>query len=256
VDLEGRNFSSSNESTPGSDKWTFVTILDNQANITITIQHFTTSSSILFANTALALAANTLKLNVKIQNWPFSSSNNSLAVVLERPSSSDQIDSSSDVNGNLEWFTVTFNGTSLFGQFFPYAAVDGRTRILPFILNTSDGSVTALIPHFWQEVELDPNYSVLLESNQPANTEGTPRSKNPTPTILAAVLSTIFGTAVVICVAYFVFPRVRLLLQLRVAQEEVDMEKRRSTAELMAKRMSTISVGGMGEEQEGSAAIL
>jgi len=40
----------------------------------------------------------------------------------------------------------------MYGQFSPYAIVDGRNRIIPFQLNSDNGQVTALIPHFWEEL--------------------------------------------------------------------------------------------------------
>ena len=39
-----------------------------------------------------------------------------------------------------------------YGQFSPDAIVDGRYRIINFHLDNNNGSVTAIVPHFWQEM--------------------------------------------------------------------------------------------------------
>jgi hypothetical protein len=75
---------------------------------------------VTFANTTTNYSANTIKMGIQIQNWPFKSLSNSLIVLFSAtPSTSDEnvcssVDSSEDENDNLKWYTFTINGATLY----------------------------------------------------------------------------------------------------------------------------------------------
>jgi len=227
ADMQSRNFTSTKtESSPTSEKWTFNTTLENRAEIIVVIQHFTSPTLLVFADTPMSFAANTLKVNIKVRSWPFASVQNSLAFVMDAKSPAQGVSRSTlNSQGNVEWLMIEFEGYSLYGQFFPYAVVDNRTRFLPFTLNTNDYSVTAIAPHFWDEIELDPSYSVLLGDGQaPDPNHGGGKHVNKTALIASLVIIGILALAVT--ALYVAYPRIKLELQLREGRASVEMEKK------------------------------
>lgn len=80
--------------------------------------YITSSTSINFANVTTNYAANTLKLNVRIANWPFLTIANSLAIVFDAKNTDVKTESCNlnnhDVNTDLQWFVVSINGTSMY----------------------------------------------------------------------------------------------------------------------------------------------
>ncbi len=77
-----------------------------------------------FANVTTTYPQHTVKLGMRIENWPFRSLRNNLAIVLETNASADatkcqRVRSISDETGNLKWFTVNVEGVSMYlGSFF------------------------------------------------------------------------------------------------------------------------------------------
>jgi len=255
ADIQERNFTSTKTESPSLwEKWTFNSTLDNQAEVIVIIQHFIAPGSITFAETPLDFAANTLKVNIKVRSWPFTSVQNSLAFVMDAKSPSkatQQVSRSSvDSSGNVEWLIITFEEYSLYGQFFPSAVVDNRTRILPFILNASDSSVTAMVPHFWGEVDLDPSYNVLLGDGQASNNFG--RKKAVSKTALEASLLTIGLLALVLTALYFAYPRILLALQLREGRESIQLEKRGSQGYAGERKETTLAMQVSADEGQFS----
>jgi len=256
ADMQERNFTSTKTESPSLwEKWTFNTTLENQAEVIVIIQHFIAPGSITFAETPIEFAANTLKVNIKVSSWPFTSVQNSLAFVMDAKSPSkatQQVSRSSvDSSGNVEWLIITFEEYSLYGQIFPSAVVDNKTRVLPFILNASDSSVTAIVPHFWGEVELDPSYSVLLgDGGAPNNNHG--RKQAVSKTALEASLLTIGLLALVLTALYFAYPRILLALQLREGRESIQLEKRGSQGFAGERKGTTLAMQVSADEGQFS----
>jgi len=173
VDLAGTNFTAaqvvtSDDVASAFQQWMLNATLDNGANLEIYIWQFTSDTSINFANSSVACPANTIKLGLQIQNWPFRNTRNSLEVVLDSQArtnsgiSCNQTDSQSDENGNLRWFTINIDGVIMYGQFLDKAELDGAVRVITFQLDKENNVVTATIPHFWDYAVIDPSYAVLI----------------------------------------------------------------------------------------------
>jgi len=231
VNTQDQVFTSSNESTPLYKAWVLNAILDNQANVTIVIQLFTNSTSLAFANRTANLATNALKIYVEIQDWPFSSINNSLAVVFDIGSPGAPIPAKNvhpflDSGNNLQWMTIDSSSLPMFGEFSPYASVDGRTRILPFVFNNTDGSVTAVIPHFWEVAKFSTSYSVLwpLSTTTPNAGEAVLVEGGGLPrTTYIAIFVPVVCLAIACVLVYLAYPRIVLALQLRHGRRSLQM---------------------------------
>ena len=94
--------------------------------------------------------------------------------------SSTQVKASVDEQGNLKWLKIVVNGIVLYlsnkrggareerrkreragissfffydiviyGQFLDKAVLDGHVRTIRFTLNTTDNTITTIVPHFW-----------------------------------------------------------------------------------------------------------
>jgi len=188
------------EITSYGNKWVCSMLLDNEANVSLTIYRLSKSFNFTIANTTYAFPPNVLKVNVKVQNWPFKSINHSLAIVFETqmaslPNGFTQ-NSSTYESGSLSWFAMNADSISLFGQFSPEASVDGRKRLVYFSMNSTDFSITAVSPHFWQEFEMDPSYSILVDDNN-GNGGGVSQS-----VIIGTVVGVVGGMIVIILAVY------------------------------------------------------
>ncbi len=109
--------------------WTFSTILDNKANLTITVStkwkngrelfytsniyYFSAPATVNFAGSAISIPANTLKITVKVNSWPFKSLTNSLSLEMSAIparsfdfSSSKNVTSQVDPGGSLQWYML------------------------------------------------------------------------------------------------------------------------------------------------------
>lgn len=130
--LEGRNFSTP---TYTSSSWTYNTVLDNLSNLTIFVSYtlpaifirvsfdhyhityYTDPTSVIFANQTIALSGDTLKMNIKIGNWPFKSIQNSLVFVLDtRTNTQTQscINTGENTDGSLQWVLVSIGGVQMY----------------------------------------------------------------------------------------------------------------------------------------------
>jgi len=220
LSLEGRNFTYAQSNTSEYSAWTYNTTLDNEANLSILIRYFTNVTSIQFANETTVYSGNTIKLNVIISNWPFTSLENTLEVVMDARDAAQQastcnIKSQSDPNsGSLQWITITINGEVMYGQFYDRAVVDSRIRVISFALN-DDGTVTAIIPHFWIDAEIDPNFSVLVGTDAKDDCS---KDSGVDAAVYIGVFCSIGGIlAVAVAFKLTLYPRIRTRLQTRKA---------------------------------------
>eukprot|EP00026_Physarum_polycephalum_P010320 Phypoly_transcript_10479.p1 GENE.Phypoly_transcript_10479~~Phypoly_transcript_10479.p1 ORF type:complete len:171 (+),score=31.14 Phypoly_transcript_10479:331-843(+) len=139
------------------------------------------------------------------------------------------LDSNTNSNGSLTWYTLTVNGVAMYGQFSPDAILDGRNRIITFHLNSENGLVTAIIPHFWEEMDLDPTFSVLL--GNAIDKCGKHSSGNKT--IYIAVFVTLGVLAILGVAGYFLYPRVRTYFKVR--KSGVELQSIPSSAPIIEK---------------------
>jgi len=183
----------------------------------VKIRLFSVTTNVTFAGETTAFAPNTIKLSITIQNWPFSSLEHSLAFILrsdtKEETSKCNVDSGTDSSGNLQWVTVTINSTSMYGKFMDTALLDNKTRTVTFSLN-EDGSVTGSIPHFWEQAEIDPSYSVLLGERR--DSCGSNNDNSIKSVIYIATFASLGGVVILSAFAYFfVYPRLKLAILLQ-----------------------------------------
>jgi hypothetical protein len=140
---------------------------------------------------------NTLKLQIDVSFWPFRALSNFLEIILDSSATDSAqttcVRDQADETASLQWLLVVVGGVSLYPHFFSSslsfllpllplssppllvhlvfewlrygtfetkAVTDGRIQPISYSLNSSDHSVAALLPHFWDSAStLPPPFS-------------------------------------------------------------------------------------------------
>ncbi|KAK5578328.1 hypothetical protein RB653_007998 [Dictyostelium firmibasis] len=195
-------------------------------SIVAIIKRFETTTDIVFANEKITMLPSTMKYYITLSNYQFIDKLHSLNLLMYTSISTTQTDdvcSSSkfgDSSSQLssQYIKIQINDISLYGEFIKRAIVDGKvhgvsnrelTEELP--LNTGNNAHTFIaieIPNYKNSIELDPNFSVLLESNSPTdNSVCSSNNSGLSKTQLVGIIigSVFFAVVVAIGVTYLVF---------------------------------------------------
>ncbi|KAF2074753.1 hypothetical protein CYY_003941 [Polysphondylium violaceum] len=198
--------------------------------LNVSIDYFDKDAvNITFANQILTMNPYSLKYSVNISQYSFSSSLNTLQVVLSASIESEKDDNecSSIQTGNTvesesEFIKIQVNDHSLYGRFIKRGIVDGRIRqITNTPLNTYSKSTPSKsqtliginVPHYQKMIQLDPDFSVLLDNR--AATIDSPnavcfekKSKLTGAQIAGIVIGSFALVAiVVVCIVYYLYKR-------------------------------------------------
>ncbi|KAN0031981.1 hypothetical protein ACTFIV_005854 [Dictyostelium citrinum] len=194
--------------------------------IVAVIKKFETSTDIVFANEKITMLPSTMKYNINISNYHFIDKLHSLNLVMYTAISTSQTedvcsassfgDSSSQLSS--QYIKIQINDVSLYGEFIKRAIVDGQTFGISnkkldeeLSLNTGNNAHTFIaieIPNYDYSIELDPNFSVLLESNSPTDNSICSSNKSGlSKTQLAGIIigSVLFAAVIAIGVTFLVF---------------------------------------------------
>jgi len=168
VDVTNLEFDLVFDNTSSSQFWNFSKILDSGANIQIHITFFNSSANVTFGNETFYMAPSTFKLAVTVRDWPFRSTQNSMRVWFENsaggtPLTSCNVDSNTNSDTNLRWLKLNVAGVSLYAQMVEFAMMDGIKRYITY--ETKNMSYAAVLPFFWEDMVLDPNYGFLVDAN-------------------------------------------------------------------------------------------
>eukprot|EP00026_Physarum_polycephalum_P000327 Phypoly_transcript_00327.p1 GENE.Phypoly_transcript_00327~~Phypoly_transcript_00327.p1 ORF type:complete len:1631 (+),score=195.10 Phypoly_transcript_00327:260-5152(+) len=198
--------------------------LGNGASLNVIVSQFEESSTpYTFAGTTTTYPAHTIKLNINVQNWPFLALANSLKVIFDAKNANSNSKSTTCTNdedntGNLQWLLLVVDQTSLYVQFLDSALVDGRVRKISFSFNSSDQTVSAILPHFWEFSEMDPSYNVLLGDVSADEACTGVKTKNKSVSkkvIIAVVVPVVVLILLVVLFLIFVLPRLKTWMKVR-----------------------------------------
>jgi len=118
----------------------------------------------------------------------------------------------------LKWLTITGDKVKLYAQFDNAALVDGRVRKISYSLDNSYMSFQAVLPHFWDFAELDPQFSMVLESQSPSST-------NETALNLEIALPSAFGVVLLLIFLTIGFSRLRTYLRVKKSFKKVQFQQ-------------------------------
>jgi len=201
--------------------WTYNTYY-GPATIIVLFQHFLRPTAVSFANSTTTMATDTIKLTIKVLNWPFQSAENSLVFLLgiqdELANVAGLKDCQFNAGGGLQWLTLTSGDVALYAQFNDKVVVDGTIGYTSFNLN-NDGTISVHVPHFLREMELDPDLSVLITNDRendktPSNRHSSGLTRNTYIIIFVPVAFVVLVLAV-----FFVrYPVRRISLMMQLAK--------------------------------------
>ncbi|KYQ89647.1 hypothetical protein DLAC_09613 [Tieghemostelium lacteum] len=165
----------------------FTSLDKQQTGIKVDIHWYDTPTNITFGSQIIQVQASTLKYNIILDKYNFQSPINSLQLIMSAKFQvSDESDESCSLiefgeeNQNYDYFRMQYNNIGLYGKFIRLALVDNRTtQISNTILSTNDMNdnddstyeslISINVPHYYQNLFLDPDFSLLIDSEN-ANT--------------------------------------------------------------------------------------
>ncbi|KAF2075844.1 hypothetical protein CYY_002830 [Polysphondylium violaceum] len=181
--------------------------------------------AISFANEILTMNPSSLKYSVNITTYSFSSSLNTLQLVMATSIESKDTQCSAQETGNTvdnsEFIKLQVDNHSLYGRFIKRGIIDGRVRAVTnnlllnsdlYLSNSTTSKSSAFIginiPQFSRLVQIDPDFSVLID-NKAANADSLnsicseKKSKLSNAQLAGIIVGSVaFGTAIIACIIY------------------------------------------------------
>jgi len=200
---------------------------DVTTNVNVTIQWFTQSSQIQFGKRVLDINANSMKYNIKMDKYPFKSQLNKLHVVMKAQLSSNGLDEvcsdsrSGNTSDNNQYIQLQVNDHSLYGRFIKTALIDGAEKVISNFIekdtqttssSASSVSVSIQVPFYTKKVELDPDFSLLVDTKPAADQENSICSSSSSSLTKAQLAGIIIGcvgfvAVVTICTIFYIKKR-------------------------------------------------
>ncbi|KAM9946018.1 hypothetical protein ACTFIT_004303 [Dictyostelium discoideum] len=181
--------------------------LSKRTNITVSIKMYKQLTTIQFAGENITIQPSSIKYFISLSDYQFKSNLNTLDLVMYTSIETEKIDDAcfssefGDSSSQLssQYLKIQINDVSLYGEFIKRAIVD--THIVGVlnkvrgnnINSTSNGSsssqyISIQIPNYKTSVELDPNFSVLLESSKIENSTCNKNQSGLTKTQLIGII--------------------------------------------------------------------
>ncbi|KYQ91538.1 hypothetical protein DLAC_07300 [Tieghemostelium lacteum] len=195
-------------------------------NIIITLQYFTEETTLIFANQLLTILPSSIKYNIKLTPYQFSSELNYLQLIMSASIESTSTDSctyqetGTTNDSNNDYVKLQIDNNSLYGRFIKRGVIDNRVRTIENIFfnnnestnSNSNSRIGINIPYFRKSVELDPDFSVLLDitnANDKDNSICHISDKGLTKSQLAGIIigAVAFVSIVAISIAYVIWKK-------------------------------------------------
>ncbi|KAM9983600.1 hypothetical protein ACTFIY_000314 [Dictyostelium cf. discoideum] len=220
------------------DKWIYtpITELKNQyttsilnTNITATLEWFNSSTVIEFANQNLTMNPSTIKYTIEITGeYKFANALNQLQLIMFasfESSKTNEICSNTqfgntNTGDNSNFLKIQIDNHSLYGRFIKRAIIDGEYKsvsnsLLDSSLNSINSAssfqtyIAITVPQFKNQIIIDPDFSVLLDSND-ASSDGTNSICNysssnglSTSQLVGIIIGSVaFSVVIIISIAY------------------------------------------------------
>ncbi|EGC30579.1 hypothetical protein DICPUDRAFT_157675 [Dictyostelium purpureum] len=177
----------SNDSISTQYSYSSIIKKDNKqvSNITATLIWYKESQSIFFAGQQLEMNPSTIKYTINITSYPFSTKLNTLQLIMKASIQTNSTDSCSNAQfGNLtrensDYLKLQVDNHSFYGRFVKRCIIDDTklstltNTILDSSMNdalindhqTSQSYIGININQFTDNVVIDPDFSILLDSN-------------------------------------------------------------------------------------------
>ncbi|KYQ92813.1 hypothetical protein DLAC_05397 [Tieghemostelium lacteum] len=153
--------------------------------VVVTVQHYSARDTVFFAGEQLEMLPSTLKYKISVTSYAFKSPLNSLRLVMLASLESTQSHTCSnqeftnDDSVSSDYMKLQINNNSLYGRFVKRAVIDNRIQQVSNQIIHSNQSTSSLskeyigilIPHFDSNVVVDPDFSLLVDTNNASDNE-------------------------------------------------------------------------------------
>ncbi|KAN0018639.1 hypothetical protein ACTFIU_008567 [Dictyostelium citrinum] len=208
--------------------WTFNKTKDSQSNniyklsqtiqqsceIIASIEEISTPKQYSFAGTTFTLDAGSIKLTISISNYYYKSNLNTLQLQLissadnnenqETDCNSKEVSTNEINTSSFKYIKISKDNRILQGRFINKILSDGRPTYLSIdIKNESNSMIATLnLPHFLNQSIIDPDFSVLLETDFKSKCD----TKNDRKWLIpVAVVVPIVGLCCIGALVYFIY---------------------------------------------------
>ncbi|KAM9996685.1 hypothetical protein ACTFIZ_001631 [Dictyostelium cf. discoideum] len=209
--------------------WTLNKTKDSQSNaiykLTQTIQQsceiitfieeISTSKQFSFAGSTFTLDAGSVKLTISISNYNYKSSLNTLQLQLissvdneneESDCNNKQVSTNETNTSSFKYIKISKDNRVLQGRFINQVLSDGRSTYLSIDITNDGNSVIAKLnlPHFINQSIIDPDFSVLLETDfkSECDTENSRKWLIP-----VAVIVPVVGICFIAAIVYIIYKK-------------------------------------------------
>ncbi|KAN0026521.1 hypothetical protein ACTFIV_007509 [Dictyostelium citrinum] len=206
--------------------WTFNKTKDSQSNniyklsqtiqqsceIVASIEEISTSKQYSFAGSTFTLDAGSIKLTISISNYYYKSNLNTLQLQLissvdnnqETDCNSKEVSTNEINTSSFKYIKISKDNRILQGRFINKVLSDGRPTYLSTDIKSEGNSIIATLnlPHFVNQSIIDPDFSVLLETDFKSECD----TKNDRKWLIpVAVVVPIVGLSCIGVIAYFIY---------------------------------------------------
>ncbi|KYQ92830.1 hypothetical protein DLAC_05415 [Tieghemostelium lacteum] len=195
-------------------------------NVTVTLQYFSEETTLIFANQLLNILPSSIKYNIDITPYKFSSDLNYLQLIMSASIESSSTDTctyqetGTSKDTNSDYVKLQIDSNSLYARFIKRGIVDNRVRSIQNIFYNNESSSTNSIsriginiPNYSKSVKLDPDFSVLIDFTEATDKENSlcpQNSKNSlTKSQLAGIIigSIAFGIIAIVSITYYIYKK-------------------------------------------------
>ncbi|KYQ91777.1 EGF-like domain-containing protein [Tieghemostelium lacteum] len=196
--------------------------------VKVTLKYFHNKDTVEFAGEIFDILPSTLKYQISISPFKFQSSLNTLQLVMSASIQSDTNDYSctyqeqgNSPDSDADYVKLQVNEHSLYGRFIKRAIIDNRIQTISNTFQNGESQSTHIqnqvainIPNFQYLVIMDPDYSVLIDSqkasDQSTSTCGQPsEDKGLTKTQLIGIIigSVAIGIIAIVIGAFLLYKK-------------------------------------------------
>jgi len=155
--------------------FSYNTVLPNDANVTIHIMTFTNATTIPFGNSSVSIGNNGMKYSMEVTGWIFANIRNMLRIHIDSGTNETSPNACQSTNvgadlSNLHYILITLNGVSLYGKFLDFALLDNLMQNIQYSWDATVQMVAITVPHFWDTMDMDPDFQVLVNNGQQSGT--------------------------------------------------------------------------------------
>ncbi|KAM9971448.1 hypothetical protein ACTFIW_011426 [Dictyostelium discoideum] len=199
-------------------------IIQQSCEIVTLIEEISTSKQYSFAGSTFTLDAGSIKLTISISNYIYNSSLNTLQLQLISSVDNESEESDCDIKqvstnetntSSFKYIKISKDNRVLQGRFINQILSDGRPTYLSIDINNNGNSVIATLnlPHFVNQSIIDPDFSVLLETDFKSECD----TKNSRKWLIpVAVAVPIVGLCSIGVIVYFLYRKHFIEIPLKV----------------------------------------